>query len=438
MPDPNQSTNQPIDQSTSVVPPVFPPQTDDVSPFPPSTPTPVIPPTDQPVDNGSGSAAPPPEFSVVSAPKKKFGTAKIIASILGLVVLIGGVGAGIILTQQKQLFQQKAVTTVNCSAPTNTCVAGGGDVDCRKWICPHGDTNNDGKCQFPDTDAYYTDYNTNCSNVTCGNQCCQIDWLNSPGGGYCTQLDNCKEINLNCGVSPTSAPTSAPTSTPTPTPTANNSCPYNNHCKIVYCPNGDTNGDGHCDERDTGGYYGPQVTCGTYSFGATECGQIDSLGADGNYCTPANGFNFHIKLTNCGGIPNPTSTPTPTATPTHTPTPTPTATPTATPTSTPTPTIPPVAPYCAAIEAYDQSWAALSSTQLSALTAGDTVNFCVAGAAPSGTFDMAQFTINGTQLATTTTQRPTSTDYCQSYTIKATDTTVTVTARIHHSTLGWF
>jgi hypothetical protein len=63
---------------------------------------------------------------------------------------------------------------------------------------------------------------------------------------------------------------------------------------------------------------------------------------------------------------------------------------------------------------------------------GKTVNFCVTGAAPSGTFDMAQFTIDGTQLATTIVKRPGSSDFCQSYTIKVTDTTVTVKAMIHH------
>jgi hypothetical protein len=56
----------------------------------------------------------------------------------------------------------------------------------------------------------------------------------------------------------------------------------------------------------------------------------------------------------------------------------------------------------------------------------------VTGSASSGSFDMAQFTIDGTQLPTTTMQRPSSTDFCQNYTILSTDTTVTVTAKVHH------
>jgi LPXTG-motif cell wall-anchored protein len=115
---------------------------------------------------------------------------------------------------------------VSCVTSTNPCSSGS---YCRKWVCPNGDTNHDGKCQTGDTGATYTDY-TDCAGVSCGSQCCQIDWLNSAGGGYCTQAKNCKEINLNCATpgpskhptptpTPIPTPTPTPTSTPTPTPT---------------------------------------------------------------------------------------------------------------------------------------------------------------------------------------------------------------------------
>ena len=55
-----------------------------------------------------GSAAPSDLPPMVSSPKKKFGGKKIIATILGIFLLVGGIGAGIVLTQQQQLFQQKA------------------------------------------------------------------------------------------------------------------------------------------------------------------------------------------------------------------------------------------------------------------------------------------------------------------------------------------
>jgi hypothetical protein len=91
-----------------------------------------------------------------------------------------------------------------------------------------------------------------------------------------------------------------------------------------------------------------------------------------------------------------------------------------------------------AVNAYDASWGSLTKSQLSLLAVGAQVNFCVSGSAPSGTFDKAQFKINTTLEPETTTQRPGSSDYCQSYTILSTDTTVNVQAKIHHTTLGWF
>jgi hypothetical protein len=150
--------------------------------------------------------------------------------------------------------------------------------------------------------------------------------------------------------------------------------------------------------------------------------------------------------------PTPTPTRTPTATPTRTPTATPTRTPTATPTRTPTstpvrtqtptptPTITPtpgIAAVCSALRAYDSGWSELSSAQLSGLKAGNNINFCVAGTSSAGAFDMGRFTINSAAQAQTTTKRPNSNDYCQSYTIPSGVTSFTVTAQIHHVSQGW-
>jgi hypothetical protein len=71
------------------------------------------------------------------------------------------------------------------------------------------------------------------------------------------------------------------------------------------------------------------------------------------------------------------------------------------------------------------------------LGVGKTVNFCVLGTASEGTFDRAKFTINTVAQTETTTKRPTTNDYCQSYTIPSGVTTFNVTAQIHHVTLGW-
>ncbi|HJY98316.1 MAG TPA: hypothetical protein VJ227_01230 [Patescibacteria group bacterium] len=79
----------------------------------------------------------------------------------------------------------------------------------------------------------------------------------------------------------------------------------------------------------------------------------------------------------------------------------------------------------------------LTATQLSALKPDDVVNFCVAGSKTAGEFDRAEFKVGNAAKVATTTLRPGSNDFCQSYTIQATDTTVSVKARIHHTTLGW-
>jgi hypothetical protein len=62
------------------------------------------------------------------------------------------------------------------------------------------------------------------------------------------------------------------------------------------------------------------------------------------------------------------------------------------------------------------------------------VNFCVSGA--NGNFDQAQFKIGNTVEGLITTKRSTG-DFCQSYTIQPTDTTVTVSAKIHDTVKGW-
>lgn len=60
-------------------------------------------------DAPSGNPPAPEGQPVISSvPKKKFGTGKIIATILGILLLVGGVGAGIFLTNEQQLFKQSA------------------------------------------------------------------------------------------------------------------------------------------------------------------------------------------------------------------------------------------------------------------------------------------------------------------------------------------
>ena len=97
-----------------------------------------------------------------------------------------------------------------------------------------------------------------------------------------------------------------------------------------------------------------------------------------------------------------------------------------------------IVPYCKDIKTYDSEWKILTSTELSSLTIGSIVNFCVSGVSSSGSFDKARFTINSVEQDETTVKRPNSTDFCQNYTIPSGTTTFTITGKIHHSTLGWF
>jgi len=110
-----------------------------------------VPTEQQPSDDLSGSAAPPDLPPMVSTPKKKFGGKRIIATILGIFLLVGGVGAGIVLTQQQQLFQQKAAgtdypnleeecggTNGNRCGPCEECVYDGSSTRCKynSNLCP--------------------------------------------------------------------------------------------------------------------------------------------------------------------------------------------------------------------------------------------------------------------------------------------------------------
>jgi hypothetical protein len=130
--------------------------------------------------------------------------------------------------------------TAPTSIPTSTpawgkCPIGtiGESTGCRKTICPSGDTASDGFCELNDQNAYFIDYTNNpgclTPNITCGNDCCQIDYLKS-GALYYPPSCNYKEINWICPTSPpqpsktptptiTSTPTPTQTSTPTPTQT---------------------------------------------------------------------------------------------------------------------------------------------------------------------------------------------------------------------------
>lgn len=281
-------------------------------------------------------------------PKKKKG--KILLTILGIFLLIGAVGAGVILVGQKQLFQQKA-STVDCGVrPDGTPWECNLDIEA---CCPSGcKLISEGGCGETSTTkrcSANSEYDRNFPEFSCVNQ--------YEGYTYCSPISGTDQGYIRV-------------------------------CEAKY-----NNGQG----PDS-----PQQSDGTYFCS----NRITSTACDNVHATP---------------------TPRP---PDETPTPTPIITPTPTPT-------PGLNAACTSVKAYDATWNLLTSTQLSALTAGDVIGFTVSGT-PADQIDKAKFTINGVVGSEITTKKPGTNEYYTEYTIPAGVTSFTVTAQIHHLTLGWF
>lgn len=119
------------------------------------------------------------------------------------------------------------------------------------------------------------------------------------------------------------------------------------------------------------------------------------------------------------------------------PSPTPEEEPTQPPQQTPTHT-PSISASCNQIKVYDTNWNQLTSDQLKQLKPGDRVRFTVSGTASEGTFDMAQFTINGVERDLVTHKKPQTEEFYDEYIIPSGNTEFSVSAKIHHSVLGWF
>jgi hypothetical protein len=429
MPDQNNPTQNPNPVTPPAdapiappVPPIISPQTD----LPPLSPDFQKLPEDgtsaaPPANGGDGSAAPPDISSVIPKAKKKFGGGKIIATILGLIVLVGGVGAGIVLTQQQQLFQQKASDNT-CSNPNPSCKCSPADEShCQGTFFTKGctETTDGSACDITcagvkscsdDNGADKCDNSSAaaCKGVDVG-YVVDSNWTGECPGGKPTcsngiqlvcKISSGTSCNANCKCN------AAPPS-PSSTPLVEDGCIFDNF--ETKCSNGQM-----CD-----------VPKGEYGFAESKCSGVNAPDT-GDKCSTYGSQYYCIPGGYC--IRNSTCQPNDVAvknchedsscSPTNPPSGSPTA------------------PSCIAVKAYDSAWAALTNTQLSALTTGDLVNFCVSGNA-SGTFDKAQFMINTTLGPETTTKRPSSKDFCQSYTILSTDTTVNVKAKIHSTTGVW-
>ena len=320
----------------------------------------------------------PPVITTSGTGGKKPVGKKMIATILGVLVLVGGIGAGVILVQKQQdIREEAAVIDDGGGGGGSACVA---DDGCIKT----------------------------------GESCCS-------GKSY---RDNSCDSTLDtrCGTKSVPTETSTPTSTPKPPTTIDCSSPpssggactntsgsFTGRCVIIYCPEGlGADGECHLDDRGSWQKFG---SCSNFwnSLEEGQCGQVDTVNESNVYCVVSGKCDsIIVNRTDCSR----------------------------TPTKPTEPTASPTSAQCLNIKAFDSEWNSI--TNLSSLVAGDVVRFTVAGSAGSGSFDKARFKINGTLRPDVSVKRTGTNEFYDEYTIPEDVTTFTINAEIHHSSLGWF
>ncbi len=362
------------------IPPPFPPESSPIEG--------VAPPSD------SGSAAPSfdiPPVVTPTSPKKKFGGKRVIATILGLLVLVGGVGAGIVLVRQQQDIREKAagpgqscsvgVQSGTCTTISSCTGAGGIFKGTSSGGCVSPAGQNIGCCT--------------CNSGNCYNDClCKGNTATECRAACPTPTTvpcnsgNCYNDCLCRGNTATECRAACPTASPTIT-----SSPTAQTCRTGWLSGG-TNRDA-AEEACIG-----------------QCGYRNVAAREGNCNWENRGSgtlpNWCYQCIGVGGV-TPTSPP-------------PGGGPTA---------------QCLNVKAYDTNWNLLSPEDLSKLEAGDTVRFAVAGQTTGGSFDKARFKFNGVQRPEVTQKKPSSEEYYDEYTVPEGVASFTINAQIHHATLGW-
>lgn len=93
---------------------------------------------------------------------------------------------------------------------------------------------------------------------------------------------------------------------------------------------------------------------------------------------------------------------------------------------------------CSEVKAYNASWKPLTTEELNDLPSGSKIRFTVYGESSSGTLDKARFSVNSVSIGETTLKRPGTDEFYIEYTLPENLTNFTVNAQIYHSELGWF
>ena len=202
MPDQNNPTDTNFNPSR-VNPPSEPTQMPAATPPVPDVPTgdvsipPPFPPETSPIEG----APPPfdiPPVIVPAGKPKGFGGKKVIATILGLLVLVGGLGAGIILVRQQQDIREKAVTTdpyATCTRiPTSAITRETGD----SLTITQADLN---KCKqyCPDGQLFAARYKCDGINLSAGCQDNGVSLDASVGKSYPVGNLTCGTVQIDVG-----------------------------------------------------------------------------------------------------------------------------------------------------------------------------------------------------------------------------------------------
>ncbi|MCL4382872.1 hypothetical protein M1545_03720 [Patescibacteria group bacterium] len=351
---------------------------------------------------------------ITATPKKTRRGGRVIATILGLLLLVGGISAGVTLVRQQQDIREKArfITEGGGGGPTSTTKTGIGDTTAGVTKTGIGDTTagvakTTGKVSDGDTDSgAKTGIGDTTAGVTktgIGDTTASVTKTGTETVG-CTDAQKavCANRGELCSAPSGICLPKGDSGTVGCTDAQKAVCA--NRGELCSAPSGICLPKGDSGAKSPGGNQ-------TASSGSCQkiCIKTDCDKVPAGCPNPIN--NECETDADCGGGDGSTTT---------------------------TTTGGSTSAQCLNIKAFDTNWNALSTTELGQLQVGDKVRFTVAGTTTSGTIDRARFIINGVTRAAVTAKRPGTNEYFDEYTIPAGTTSFSIRAQLNHSTAGWF
>ncbi|MBI3397300.1 hypothetical protein HY045_02385 [Candidatus Woesebacteria bacterium] len=392
----------------------------------------------------------PPVVTPPSSSGKKFGTGKIIATIFGLIVLLGGVGAGILLVRQNQNIREKAsgctigaTEKAGCACNTEQCIG-------VQWI---NECVDDGSRNGVWKNHSYHEEDSTCNgscpancggggectvgakrNAGCGcnsTQCIGVQYVDvcvdngSGGGRWESKSYNVEDASCNSSCTGQCTAGNCITSTVSSTgqctagKTAEASITFSNSCNTSQTVSY-SSGARNCSR--------PAGATGCSACGVNESAKTVTVPAKGEQsvsesCDPGECETCQVDLTGGGKNTGAASwqggtcgvaTPTPPGS---------------------------QSAQCVNIVAYDTNWNILDTSKLALLKPGDKVRFAVSGTAAGVSIDKARFSINGASPIESAQVKPSTSQFYYEYTIPtvATPKTFTVGSQLHiKETDQWF